>query len=882
MNKVKYCRKCGNTISDSVKFCRHCGALQNNQSKSTSISNSQPSKKNTKGQDVIDNNIKQKQKEKYFSDNETKTAKNKRGIFGIIAALLLIIFIAVNIINFLSDKPNEPGSIFTITERDKNASISEYIITDVKITDDDLNIPAQSGFVSPEESEISIENTIINFSAYNLDGTKEVKVKKLNQISDSEKGFTIQAYDFEIEGISEFNVPVYIEMPYYPVIEDNLYEENTIFVQYYNENENKWEMIPSWINAEANTVAILTNHFSPFGIFQDDNLEDAKKVAHLFQYLGKYKGPTTPVYTTGAIIERYYQFVDEKLFQTYIDYKTVPVNDFASSFLNVMNHGSSSGEYFFYAASPEIYKTGIDNFSKAGKLFVFSKIAYQWYNGAATEDIILDNIFDLSEIAIASAGTLFAAPELTVIAGGVWLTGLTYDLTSTAYEYMSENEPKYLAYRLLSENGSIYYLPNEETCVYWKEIEDPSYSRYDRDLANSKNKSIKLYGEYGWAQAFNTIQKKYKENPIEMTKALERLLESYLDVFWYHYDIGELTDLLKSIDTGIIFQSKLYDDWEWPTEPEIQQYKANYRQKMKEYLRPIMKAMAQKALLELNELTLKEVVKLWDVVNMEIDFQIVDENLKEGEFFPASPLSDMTIKLSKLSDKAIADEWICSERRERSNSVFSFNIYAYIKAGCPTNVEFYEKNKETGIHELVISKEFTLSNPTIISIDKRMEDINGIYTGKAIGGNYITGEELDLIYKAIRIQSNKDGILIGPCLENGDYDPDYMVQCVLNKETNQYEGKVKRESGNQWMELSFIAEIYEVYEKPRAKVGYTQTISTRIGSIYIYEYEVERTSALKGSPAGRTSGTVEAPAQEPTGGGQPVGGFTGPIIPEGD
>jgi hypothetical protein len=160
-----------------------------------------------------------------------------------------------------------------------------------------------------------------------------------------------------------------------------------------------------------------------------------------------------------------------------------------------------------------------------------------------------------------------------------------------------------------------------------------------------------------------------------------------------------------------------------------------------------------------------------------------------------------------------------------------------------------------------------------------MEDINGIYTGKAIGGNYTTGEEMDLYYKAIRIESNKEGILIGPCLENGDYDPDYMVQCVLNKETNQYEGKVKRESGNQWMELSFIAEIYEVYKKPRARVGYSQTISTRSG-FYIYEYEVERTSALKGSPVGRASGTSET--TPPTGGGQPVGGFTGPIIPEGD
>ena len=255
-----------------------------------SISDSKPSKKNTGGPDVFDNGIKQKQKEKYYNNNETKTVKKKRGIFGKAAALLLVIFIAVSIINFLTDEPYEPGSVLTTAERDEKGSIGEYVLSDVKISDDDLNIPAQSGFVSPEEPEIAIENTFINFSAYNLDGTKEVKVKKLKQISDSEKGFTIQAYDFEIEGISEFNTPVYIEMQYYPAVEDNMYEENTIFVQHYNINENKWEMIPSWINAENNTVSILTNHFSTFAVFQDDNIEEAKKIAHLFQYSG-VKGP---------------------------------------------------------------------------------------------------------------------------------------------------------------------------------------------------------------------------------------------------------------------------------------------------------------------------------------------------------------------------------------------------------------------------------------------------------------------------------------------------------------------------------------------------------------------------------------------------------------
>lgn len=866
MNKVKYCRKCGNAVREDAEFCRNCGAVQNIRPKMPSISDTQPSGNNSKGQDIF--------------DNEIKAVKKKRKILAYVAALLLVIFAAVNIINFLNDKPYKPGGVLSTSKREEEGSIREYVVSHVKISDDDLNIPARSGTVNPKEPEIAIENTFINFSAYNLDGEKEVKVKKLKEIKDSEKGFTIQAYDFEIEGISEFNTPVYVEMQYDPVIEDNLYEENTIFVQYYNKEEKQWVMIPSWIDAENNTVSILTNHFSTLGIFQDDEFDDVKKIAHLFQYSGEYKGPLTPVYTTGRNIERYYQFVDETIFQKYIDYKTVPVNDCASSFLNAMNHGTSAGGYYLTAASPEMYKDTIKGFSNAGKLFVFSKITYQWYMGVATEDIIIDNFFNLLEIAYSSVGVALAVPELTVVAAGVWLTGLTYDVGSVIYEHVTDNEPRYLAYRLLSENGSINYLPDEEICVLWRDINDTSYSNYDEELAKSKHKSIELYGEHGWAKAFNAIQKKYKENPIEMTKALERLLESYLDVFWYHYDIEALTNYLKTTEIGTIFKSSLYDEWEWPTEYEIQQYKASYRTKMKEYLRPVMKAMAQKSMLELNELTLQEVIKLWDIVNMEIDFEIIDENLKAEEFFPSSPLSDMTIKLSELSEEANPREWICIDRREKSNYVFGCNLYAYIKAGCPTNVEFYEKDEESGFSELVLSKEFSLSNPTVISIDMSMEDINGIYTGKARGGNYISGVEMDLYYEAIRIESNKEGILLGPCLENGDYDPDNLVQCVFNKETKQYEGKARRESGNQWMELNFTAQIYEVYKKPRAKVAYSQTISSRPGSLYLYEYDVEKTSALKGNPVTRTSGESESPP--PSGGGIPVGGFTGPIIPQGD
>ena len=191
-------------------------------------------------------------------------------------------------------------------------------------------------------------------------------------------------------------------------------------------------------------------------------------------------------------------------------------------------------------------------------------------------------------------------------------------------------------------------------------------------------------------------------------------------------------------------------------------------------------------------------------------------------------------------------------------------------------MEFYEKDEESGFSELVLSKEFSLSNPKVISIEMSMEDINGIYTGKARGGNYISGVEMDLYYEAIRIESNKEGILLGPCLENGDYDPDNLVQCVFNKETKQYEGKARRESGNHWMELNFTAQIYEVYKKPRAKVAYSQPYP-QDPLLEYYMNMMWKNFSIKRKSCDKTSGESESP---PPSEEEPRGRIHGTYIPQ--
>ncbi len=718
-------------------------------------------------------------------------------------------------------------------------------LTDVSITAADLDVPALSATVSPEQPEVRLNGTMVNFGAYNLPGEKALAVKKLSAKTDAENGFSIQPYDFELEGMSEFVLPVLVEMAYEPTVEDDLLEANRIFVQHYDEAAG-WRLIPSWIDTESNTVTILTNHFSTIGVFEDTRFQDAEGVVSLFRYLGDYRGPTTPVYTTGNAIDANLAYIDESIFQTFIDTRTVPVRDAASGVLDLMNHETSGTTYALFANSQAAYDSLSPTLGKAGMLFVFSKMANQWYNGVATEDIILDNAFNLGEIALSGTGAALAAPELTLAAAGVWAVGLTYDVGTAGYEYIRDSDARYVAYRDFSEYGQIIYLPDEGKCVYIGERNDPTYEFYEADYA--RRYAIDLMDQHGWAQAFASIQKKFKDDPRKITSALETLLESYLDVFWTT-DGSRILAYLQEQPAGMLGLGTMADDWVWPTEGEIEGYKAAYRVRMKEFLRPIMKAMCQKELLSLREQTFQAVVEAWPLLNTEIRFEVRDAALPDGKYFPQSPLSEMYMAFSPLSDAAIPSEWVCAERHERSDVVFTCNLYAYIKAGCPGTIHFWGTQADEHLMRPVLMAPFALSMPTtVVSVGSEME-ISGIYTGTSQGKILSTGETSTLYYPAVRIEETGTGLTVGPCLENGDYESELQVPCVYNSETGVYEGSVYLETGSQWTQLIFAVEMSVENGKQRAQVAYVQHFSAHASRLQ--EYDVAWNSPLTGNAVSR-------------------------------
>ncbi len=348
------CKKCGEQISEEARFCRMCGAEQK---RDADPARSAPSLRTTntppraKTAPVTGRPVP-------ISPPTGATSKKKRGALGTIVALLALVVFFSFVGRWLpwpEEKPNG-GSPNHPAAPSASTGYTQSELTGLQVSEADLNVPGENATVSPEQPEVTMNGVTVKFGAYNLEEERVLTVKRLSAKVDIENEIAVQPYDFTLEGISEFLLPVMIEMAYEPVVENDVWEANNVFVQYFDRATKGWSLVPSWVNADRNTVTLLTNHFSTFAVFQDVEAKDPEGAISLFRYSGPYRGPTTPVYTTGNAIDRGMAYVDESIFQKFIDTRAVPVRDATSNMLEVLNHGTSGTSYYLLAASEETYK----------------------------------------------------------------------------------------------------------------------------------------------------------------------------------------------------------------------------------------------------------------------------------------------------------------------------------------------------------------------------------------------------------------------------------------------------------------------------------------------------------------------------------------------
>lgn len=206
--------------------------------------------------------------------------------------------------------------------------------------------------------------------------------------------------------------------------------------------------------------------------------------------------------------------------------------------------------------------------------------------------------------------------------------------------------------------------------------------------------------------------------------------------------------------------------------------------------------------------------------------------------------------------------------QERVDELFTHRVYILDLFGGKMPVLSLGESAENNLHEAILNlihargdiskfmewleeKGYIAGSPKEDTPDQA--GYSGIYTGKSYGKLVLGGNTLELLYGALRIEEKENGLLIGPCLENGDYESELQVFCEYNSETKLYEGNKFLEKGDDWTELIFHIKLKGSSDAPAVEGAYVQHMANYPS--LVSEYDVKKTSPLIGVSISRTQST---------------------------
>lgn len=137
------------------------------------------------------------------------------------------------------------------------------------------------GILDQENTSLESQGVKIAFDPVNLPEGANVQISTISGAPplDEESGINLLAYDFTVDGVSEFPGVVEITIP----LEIN--EGEIPGAAYFNEQTSTWEPVAFRYNPQSKSVLILTDHLSKYGVFSVSG-EGSRKAK--IQFLGLY------------------------------------------------------------------------------------------------------------------------------------------------------------------------------------------------------------------------------------------------------------------------------------------------------------------------------------------------------------------------------------------------------------------------------------------------------------------------------------------------------------------------------------------------------------------------------------------------------------------
>lgn len=123
--------------------------------------------------------------------------------------------------------------------------------------------PTATAHVTLDAPEVGLAGLKVDFGPWNLEADSNLTVRTLPAKQDKSNGAAVQAWDFKLEGQSQFDLPVKLTFPYDPSIQN---PQRTIGARYWNPTAEEWEYLPCEFDEANHTITASIDHFSLIGL----------------------------------------------------------------------------------------------------------------------------------------------------------------------------------------------------------------------------------------------------------------------------------------------------------------------------------------------------------------------------------------------------------------------------------------------------------------------------------------------------------------------------------------------------------------------------------------------------------------------------------------
>lgn len=138
-----------------------------------------------------------------------------------------------------------------------------------------VEIKEESFSIKAETLKAEFEQCSIEFSPFDIDSEKTLVISTVQATPYQEEldhDYKVNVYDFALSNEKEFIDLIEITLPYDDsYIDSDADESRTAFGMYFNESTSEWEPQIYTVDTENNTVTIITNHLSKYGVFTVKN-----------------------------------------------------------------------------------------------------------------------------------------------------------------------------------------------------------------------------------------------------------------------------------------------------------------------------------------------------------------------------------------------------------------------------------------------------------------------------------------------------------------------------------------------------------------------------------------------------------------------------------